>query len=95
MIQKRQKRLSGLDSLRAIGALMIVLFHLTYWLSFPEYLTAAHMRFGLAVQLFFLLSAFFIYYGYYDHLTNRREIKKYLIHRFLRIAPLFYVMMVV
>lgn len=49
-----------------------------------------NLFFLFGVQLFFLLSAFSIFYGYFNRLNDREGIKKYLLRRFLRIAPLFY-----
>lgn len=87
--------LSGLESLRAIGAMMVLLFHLSYAVSYPEYLSIIRDYFGGGVQLFFVLSAFSIYYGYYDGLNDKEEIKNYLVRRFLRIAPVFYLILAI
>lgn len=51
--------------------------------------------FGLAVPLFYVVSAFSLYIGYFDKLHDEQNIKKYLFRRFLRIAPLFYFMIFV
>ena len=75
---------------------MIVLFHLTYFVQdrFPYYLTIVHYWFGVWVQLFFFISGFSLFYGYFDRLNDLNGVKKYLVSRFLRIAPLFYTMIV-
>jgi len=54
------RKLAGVHGLRAIAALMIVIFH-TYGipkLEMPGWLWLVSNRFGLGVHLFFLLSAF-------------------------------------
>ena len=73
---------------------MIIVFHLTYFINFPMYLTVINDWFGIGVQIFFLISGFSLFYGYFDHKNDPGWIKKYIIRRFLRIAPLFYIMIV-
>jgi peptidoglycan/LPS O-acetylase OafA/YrhL len=87
-----ERKLAGIHGLRALAALMIVIFH-TYGipkLQIPGWLWLVSDRFGLGVQLFFLLSAFSL-----AHSANvsGSDLRSYWIKRFFRIAPLFYVML--
>ena len=86
------RKLEGIHGLRGLAALSIVLFHFVYvakvpapnWLSF----TATH--FNLSVLLFFALSALSLYH-------SRRyapvSYSAYMVKRFFRIAPLFYLVL--
>src|SRR5262245_42914007 len=89
-----ERRLAGIHGLRAFAALAIVLFHIC-WLSgqpFPAELSFVGRYFGMAVVLFFVVSAFSLAYS--AELTGE-NIEEYAIKRFFRIGPLFYVMLVV
>lgn len=92
-------RVAGLDALRTLGAMMILIFHLAliFYLSVTHSpkLTPIVDNFFMGVQLFFLISAFSLYYQYFNRLNNRIEIKAFVIRRYLRIAPLFYIMFAV
>ncbi|MHA1358118.1 MAG: acyltransferase family protein [Candidatus Helarchaeota archaeon] len=89
------KQLDGINALKTIGIIMIVLGHLSILVGIPSYLNFIKARFGLAVQLFFIMSGFSLCYGYYDRLNSQAELKKYYIRRFFRIAPLFYLMIAI
>lgn len=87
-------RYDGLELLRGIAALLVVAFH-TWALNgvtLPSYLEPIARHFDLAVQMFFILSAFCLCLGYYNRINDRIEIKKYLVRRIFRIVPLFYFM---
>ena len=86
------QRLAGIESLRAYAALSIVLFHLV-WIGQaqpPEALTAIKWHGAYGVQLFFVVSAFSLSYGYWGRLGTERELQGYFVRRFARIAPLYY-----
>jgi len=94
------RRILGIDALRAIGALMIVIGHFSTAFipsefDVPTYVTAIQNSFGFAVQLFFIIAGFTLSYRYYNRLNNKSELKNYYIIRFFRIAPVFYVMIVI
>jgi peptidoglycan/LPS O-acetylase OafA/YrhL len=95
-MQKRTK-LDGLTAARFYAALMIVLFHLAAMpnLELPAYLQFIPGHFALGVPLFFVISAFSLFFGYSGRATGALQIRDYAIRRLFRIAPLFYVMIVV
>ena len=74
---------------------MVMLYHLSRIIDSPDSIESATRMFSRIIQFFFLVSAFSIYIGYYNRLKTRQEIKEFLVRRFLRIAPLFYVMLVI
>lgn len=86
------KRIVGLDVLRGFAALTIVVYHcnalmnLQRWPAYTDYLS-------LAVQIFFALSAFSLCLRYQGRLEGAGNIADFYIRRYLRIAPLFYAMM--
>ncbi len=84
------KRVFELDVLRFFAAIVVVVYHLTYrqidgdWL-FPA--VDAFSRYGyLGVNLFFLISGFVIIWS-----ADGRSPKQFLINRFSRLYPIFWV----
>ena len=86
------EKLPGLHGLRGIAALMIVLFHLATNVRVPDVFSVVKSHFGLSVPLFFVLSGFSLMYSTSRYVGRDGWLQVYLIKRFFRIAPLFYVM---
>jgi peptidoglycan/LPS O-acetylase OafA/YrhL len=88
-------RLPGLEAARFYAASMILLFHFVHLskVEVPGYLGFIATHFGFGVPLFYVVSAFGLSLGYHDKLGSREGMKDYYMRRFLRIAPLFYFMM--
>jgi peptidoglycan/LPS O-acetylase OafA/YrhL len=90
-------RLSGLESARGFAALTIVLFHVCYIppLEVSAAVKEVFQHFGVGVPLFYAISAFSLFVGYEKSLDRPEGLKKFFLRRFFRIAPLFYVMLVI
>lgn len=88
-------RFKGLDALRGAAAVCIIAFHTVMLnsLGLPTWSTGLVHRLGLAVPLFYMLSAFSLSLGYYGKLDTAVALKRYALRRFLRIAPLFYALL--
>ena len=89
-------RLHGVDALRGWAACGVVLIHsfLIHRIEMPNDTSVLVSFLALGVNLFFVVSAFSLTYAYSNRLNNYRDIKYYIIRRFFRIAPLFYVMLI-
>jgi len=89
-------KLDGLVAARFFAALMVVLFHLVAMpnpdLQIPPSLSFIRNHLAIGVPLFFAISAFSLYVGYFSALSRGEHLRKYFIRRFFRIAPLFYFM---
>lgn len=86
-----ERKLDGLHGLRAVAALAVVLFHLQSRQDLPQaaWLSAVTVNFYLSVHLFFVISAFSLFHS--SRYAPARY-PAYLVKRFFRIAPLYYVM---
>jgi peptidoglycan/LPS O-acetylase OafA/YrhL len=86
------RKLDGLHGLRGVAALAVVLYHVQHipGLTPPSWLASMTTHFNLSVHLFFVLSAFSLY-----HSSRYAPAKyvEYLVKRFFRIAPLYFVML--
>ncbi len=103
----RQKTyFENLDSLRAIAALCVVLYHFTLWLHFPDgifydrvqkIISFNHYGGPLSVRFFFVLSGFLITYLMFDEqkLNGKFSIKNFYIRRVLRIFPIYYISLII
>jgi exopolysaccharide production protein ExoZ len=87
-----ERKLDGLHGLRGVAALTVVLFHLQAMpgLPLPHWLSAMTGHFYLSVQLFFVISAFSLYHS---SRYSPASYSAYLVKRFFRIAPLYYVLL--
>jgi peptidoglycan/LPS O-acetylase OafA/YrhL len=86
-----QHRLEGLHGVRGLAAGTVAFFHLTVigGLAPPSLVAPVVAHFYLAVHVFFVLSAFALAYSASQSPTGYGA---YLVKRFFRIAPLFYVL---
>ena len=79
-----QARMTKLESIRGLAALLVVLFHLPRW---NPLLDVGLLRNGyLMVDLFFVLSGFVICRAYADRLASPRDLLRF---QFLRLARLY------
>ena len=94
-----RRRLEFLDALRGLAAAYVVIYHATLIpqpsLPTPRWLTTLVMGGGSGVTLFFLVSAFSLYFTMPLRLRERHPTRAFYLHRFFRIAPLFYTLLVV
>lgn len=90
---QKQPELYSLQVLRAIAATGIVFEHVNRisYLYFNRNLGFSPPIFGdWAVDLFFVISGFIIFYVHNDDFGKPKRVKEYLIKRFLRIYPLYW-----
>jgi peptidoglycan/LPS O-acetylase OafA/YrhL len=98
MLQEREqssgtldaRRLPGLDRLRALAIVAVVLFHMPAP-SIPDYLQPVH-RFGwMGVDLFFVLSGYLIGTQLFKQCRegSRPALSRFYIRRALRVLPAF------
>ena len=95
-VTSRNRLLPALHGLRGLAASAVVLFHLHHInaLAIPYQIKFVGTHFGLGVQLFFVLSAFSLFYSTISGINNNGWVRDYFLKRFFRIAPLFYVMLI-
>jgi peptidoglycan/LPS O-acetylase OafA/YrhL len=93
-----KRRLEFLDALRGLAAVYVVVYHMLLLpqphLSAPRWAEKFAMAGGMGVTLFFIVSAFSLYYTMPLRLKEKNPTLSFYLHRFFRIAPLFYFLMV-
>lgn len=90
-MNSHSERLHGLDHLRAIAIVLVLLFHYNFYYGVPEWLDA-FSNFGWSgVDLFFVLSGYLIADKLYREFDARGRIdfKGFYSNRFLRIIPAY------
>ncbi len=91
------KRIEGVDALRGLLACGIMLFHYTSWNNnqfHAGYHEVLNVLAVLAVEMFFIISGFSLYFVYRERLGSFKSIKQFFVRRFFRIAPLYYALLI-
>jgi peptidoglycan/LPS O-acetylase OafA/YrhL len=96
-------KLDCIDALRGIAALSIFIYHIygtigiiTNWAYPIQILPERFIDLTLAgIPLFFILSAFTLYLSLDSRAGEKRKFFKFYLRRFFRIAPLFYLLMII
>jgi peptidoglycan/LPS O-acetylase OafA/YrhL len=88
------RRLEFLDALRGLAAVYVVVYHMLLLpqpnLTAPGWAAPVALAGGTGVTLFFIVSAFSLCYTMPLRLRERNPAASFYLHRFFRIAPLFY-----
>jgi len=89
-----KRRLEFLDALRGLAAVYVILYHMILLpnphLLAPRWIEKFAMSGGMGVTLFFIVSSFSLYYTMPLRLRDSNPTLSFYLHRFFRIAPLFY-----
>lgn len=90
-IYNHKKHLSGLDYLRGLAALCVMLFHYTAWTN-QNYAELFWDKMAIySVSIFYIVSGITLHHVYRKILKpNMQELKNFYIKRFFRIFPLFW-----
>lgn len=92
--QRPVTRLDFLDALRGLAACYVVVYHMIFVtnpnLIVPAWASLWAINGGTGVTLFFVISAFSLFYTMPARLNERMPWLSYALHRIFRIAPLFY-----
>lgn len=97
-MKKIRERIESIDTLRGIGAIAIIVFHIFFLanLKLPDgFIKKCATMGGAAVPLFFSISAFSMAYSYSERLFEPDGMRTFFIRRYFRVAPLFYFMLIV
>ena len=96
-IRDRKQRLEFLDALRGLAAAYVVIYHTILIpqpsLPLPRWARTLAMGGYTGVTLFFMVSAFSLYFTMPLRLQESHPTRAFYVHRFFRIAPLFYAML--
>lgn len=92
-----QRNLEGINAARFYAALSIALFHMAVLakLDLPPCLIFIRNYGAFGVPLFYILSAFALSYGYMGKLGSTESVWHFWARRFFRIAPLYYVLLII
>ncbi len=101
------RKLSGLDHLRGLAILLVLLYHLyqSFFRGYAQFDAEGVLRFPdshplwvhwmnelhVGVNLFFVISGFLMHHLYGERTTTLRDVFRFLEKRFLRIAPPYWV----
>lgn len=90
-------KLKSLQIFRGIAAIAVLLFHASNLIYVKEKYDFFHSVLGfgyLGVDFFFVLSGFIIYYIHVQDIGRSNKIRPYLLKRFIRLYPIFWVVMI-
>jgi len=91
---KDSGRLHGLDILRGLMALAVAVYHLSIWSQLFEAGTRTNNAIAIfgnyGVEGFFVVSGFCFFHLYGESRWGGRELRRFHLKRFFRIAPLYY-----
>lgn len=98
-----KSRIPELDGIRGLAVIMVLLFHLINNQMGQSHIEAFHWKalqnitsfFWSGVDLFFILSGFLIGSILLKHRESNNYFKAFYIRRFLRIVPVFYLLLVI
>ena len=97
-IRDRKQRLEFLDALRGLAAAYVVVYHTILIpqpsLALPRWARTLAMGGYTGVTLFFMVSAFSLYFTMPLRLRESHPTRAFYLHRFFRIAPLFYALLI-
>lgn len=91
-MNNKNERLHGLDHLRALAIVLVLLFHYELYYGVPEWIEAFSSFGWSGVDLFFVLSGYLIADKLFREMDAKGKIdikEFYLINRFLRIIPAY------
>lgn len=92
------ERLDGVDALRGIAALYVVVYHVALIpkpnLTVPQWASKYILTGGTGVTLFFIVSAFCLCLSMRTHQSEPSPVARFYLRRVFRIVPLFYLWLV-
>ncbi len=93
------KKIAYIDSLRGIAVILVLFVHTGFFFDmnlFPNYFRLIQTNGASGVQLFFILSALTLFMSYEHRVKfENNSVRNFFIRRFFRIAPLYYIMLIV
>lgn len=96
---KEQQKYDYLDCIRGMGVLLVIFVHTSYATNMIHMLAGTIWQdiiysFRNCIQLFFISSAFALTMSYFNRLDEKHKTRNFFIRRFFRIAPLYYIAIV-
>lgn len=88
----RRGKLASIQILRAIAALMVMIYHLGLIKTMPAFLSAVYVMGRNGVDLFFVISGFIIAYVHAGQIGKKEYLPDFLWKRFVRIYPSYWVL---
>ncbi len=85
-------RFLGIENLRAIAIIMVMLYHYARWFEHPAWFPGLFLFFWTGVDLFFVISGFLISSQLFIQIKAKGgfSLKEFYIKRFFRIVPLYF-----